>query len=162
MGSVREYFLSVVLCTLSCGIFSQIISNPRKKALMRLISGTILAITILQPLSHINKDLFGNISVPIQPSAACYIAEGETVAMEAQKRRIQSACEAYILSKAEALDIPIAVRIVLDENLIPDFAEIIGETDPDIKRQLENILMVDLGIPKENQIWTWNRESNGS
>lgn len=161
MDSWRQYIGLIIGCCLSCGIVTQLVSDTKGKDLMNLISGTILAISILNPLTKIHLDPF------ILPSLAdqnpdSYIAEGKQTAYEAQVACIKSALEEYILDKAKMLGTDITVEISLDPNRIPVFASISGIEDPDIQWELERILTMDLGIPKENQKWTWNRENSSS
>lgn len=162
MGNWKTYLFSIIVCTLSCSILSQLVSNGKRKALMRLITGTAIAVSILYPLSGMSlKDLF-TIPLPKKNAAEYYIAEGENTALEAQEKLIKDACETYILDKAKTLGSNIVVEVALNTELIPDFVELRGEVDTDLQLQLEKILTADLGIPKENQKWIWNQESNSS
>jgi hypothetical protein len=52
------------------------------------------------------------------------------------------------------------VDIFLNEDLLPEFAELTGDVAPQVQAQLQRILTTDLGIPKENQKWIRNQESN--
>ena len=162
MESWKSYLFSLVVCAFICGILSQIISDGKRKELLRLISGTVLAIVLLQPLSGINLEQL--LQVPFQNlnAADTYIAEGEQIASEAQERIIEDICEAYILDKAKALGANIMVEISLDHDRIPVFAEMYGAAEADVQLQLQEILTTDLGIPKENQKWIWNQESSSS
>lgn len=158
--NLKTYLSSIIICSLCCSIVSQILTTTRKKALMHLISGVILSITILRPLSQIHLDLMLDVPGLDSYSADRYIADGEMAALELQKKSIQNACEAYILDKADAIGGQIDIRISLNDHQIPVFAEVTCEADPEVQIQLEKILMRDLGIPKENQIW--NQETNSS
>lgn len=162
MGTWKQYVFSIVVCSLSCGILSQIISDTKRKALIHLISGAVLAISILRPLSRINPEDFRHVPDLDQFSADYYIAEGKQTSLEALERRIKDSCEAYILDKAKELGTEIIADISLNEDLIPVFVEISGEADPNVQTELQKILTTDLGIPKENQKWIWNQESNSS
>lgn len=162
MENFKSYIISIIICALSCRIVSQIVSNTRRKALMHFVSGTLLAIFILRPLSHIDPEALWEVPELDQFSAAYYITEGEKAAIEAQEKSIKDACETYILDKATTLGAKITVHFSLNEELMPLFAEISSDANPDVQMQLENILMTDLGIPKENQKWIWNQESSNS
>lgn len=162
MDGWKQYVFSLIICSLSCGIILQIISDPKRKALMHLVCGTVLAVSILRPLSRI--DLEDSLRIPVldQFSADYFLAEGKKTALKAREQNIKGYCEAYILEKAKALDAEITAHVSLDEDLIPIFVEINGVVGPNIQMQLQNILTTDLGIPKENQKWIWNQESNSS
>lgn len=162
MDSWKQYIFSIVVCVFSCKIVSQIIFDPKRKALMHLVCGTVLAIFILRPLSNINLEDLLYFPLLDEGTAEHCITKGEKIAAEAQAEYIKASCEAYILDKAKRLGAEITAQVLLDENLIPQSADIEGSLDPDIQIQLQNILSDDLGIPKENQIWTWNQGSNRS
>lgn len=162
MGSWKKYIFSVVACVFICRIVLQIISDPKRKALLRLVSGTVLAVFILSPLSELDfEEILDSASLQTE-SSEYSIEAGEKIALEVKAEYIKSACEAYILDKAKNMGAEISVQIFLDENLIPQLAEIKGSQESDIQMQLQSILTDDLGIQKENQIWTWSRESNSS
>lgn len=162
MAGWKQYIFSLIVCAFSCAVVSQMISDPKRKALIRLICGIILTISILRPFSQMRlEDLF---QIPFldQNAADLCIADGEETAAEARAEYIKASCEAYILDKAKALGAEITVQFLLEGNQIPAFAEIEGAFTPDVQMQLQNILTEDLGIPKENQKWIWNQESKSS
>lgn len=162
MDSWKQYVLSIITCAFICGILSQIISDTKRKALMRLVFGTVLAIFLLRPFSDINIENVLERSLLDQTAANLFIAEGEKTAAEAKTEYIKASCEAYILDKAAKLGTEVSAEIFLDHNLMPTFAEIEGALTPDLQMQLQTILTDDLGIPKENQSWIWNQEANSS
>lgn len=162
MDSWKSYLYSIIVCVFVCGILSRVISDGRRNALLRLISGTVLAVVLLQPLSGIRLEELLHVPVQNRQAADGYIAEGQQIASQAQERIIEELCEAYILEKAKALGMNITVEISLDQDGCPVFAEMYGEAHPDAQLQLREILTEDLGIPKENQQWIWNQESSSS
>ena len=159
---MRDYFYSIIVCILSTSILTQIVSNTKRKKLIRMISGIFLAISIFRPLSQINWEFLWNIASQSHFSADSYIEEGKKTALSAQETIIKDACKAYILDEAKKMGAKITVEFSLNEDLLPVSAEINAEVDPSVQIQLQNILTEDLGIPKENQIWTWYQENNSS
>ena len=162
MEGWKQEIFSLIACALGCGIISQMIADTKRKALVRVLSGIVLAICILQPLSDINPEDVFTVPEWNPVSADRYILEGEKTASETQAGYIKASCEAYILDRAKTLGTEITAEVSLNQNLIPDFVEIRGESSPDAQMQLQDILTTDLGIPKENQKWIWNLESNSS
>lgn len=160
MEGWKQYVVSILGCCLCCGILSQILADPKRKELLRLISGTVLGICILQPLSGIEPESL-LYSVRQNSSAAACIAEGEEKAEQIRYEYIKAACESYILDKAKALGAEIEIQITLNRQLIPDSSEIKG-ADGHVKTTLQKILTEDLGIPKEHQTWIWNQERSAS
>ena len=162
MDSWKQYLFSIIVCSITCGIVSQIAAVGKRKELLRLICGVILTITILSPLSRLDLGELLYIPQEAWDTADYYIAKGEDVAFQEQAQCIKAAFEAYILDKAKSLGAEVSAEISLDETLVPVFAEITGGSDQGLQKELENILTTDLGIPKENQKWIWNQESSSS
>lgn len=160
MGSWKQYILTLIIWAFSCGIISQILSETKSKELIRLVCGIIMTILILRPLSGIDLESLLEIPFVDMTGAEAYVAEGEHAAFQQQERCISSACETYILDKARNLGAEICADVSLNEELLPVSAVIRGEVPQDIQTQLQEILTMDLGIPKENQQWIWNPEKN--
>ena len=119
-----------------------------------------MAIVIIRPLSGLDFNDILPITDQNWIHADGCIAEGKKVASDAMERDIKASCEAYIWDKAKALDADIRTEFFLNEEMIPVSVEIRGEPDPDMQEQLQEILMMDIGIPKENQQWIWNQENS--
>lgn len=162
MSDWKQYALSVILCALGCGIITNLTGDSRRKNILRLICGTVLGISILHPLTEIKISRFPGMENDNQDAAASYIAIGESTAREAREQYIKEAFEAYISSKAETLGASLTVEVLLDENMVPAFAELSGTGDASAQAQLAAILETDLQITKENQLWIWNQENNSS
>lgn len=162
MTGWQQYVLSVIICILCNGIVSQITSDTKGNSIVSLASSIVLVIVILRPITQINIQDQLNILQRNELPADCYIADGEKKASETKAEYIKSATEAYILDKAKMLGGEITALVQLDDNMVPVSVEI-GETGKtSIQMQMETILAVDLGIPKEHQRWIWNQEDNSS
>ena len=148
MDDWRQYFFSIIVCSLSCGIVSQIISDSKRKDLMRFVCGIVMAIVILKPLIKISPETSWYLPEQIWDSADYFVEQGETAAMEARSECIKASCEAYILDKAKAIGTKINVMISLNDEMIPVFAEISGAYDSASQGQLQEVRTMDLGIPK--------------
>lgn len=162
MDSWKQYIYTVLICVCISSVITQMISDSRQKSLIRMICGVILAVTVLQPLSRLRWEDLGFFSPRNRDSAQFWTARGEDLARKATAEVIKSSCETYILEKAELLGADISVQISLDEDQMPVSAVITGRIGSDQQRQLQNILTTDLGLPKENQTWTWNQENRDS
>lgn len=157
----KEYLLGVVTASLVCSIVTEILPDSAGKELLRILSGAVLATVILHPLSGIRLEDLRN-GIPLEtPSAQLCLAEGEAAATAAKKQYITQACEAYILSKAQEMGSEITPEITLDESAIPVSVRLKGTAEPDTREALARILTEDLGITKENQLWTGNPENSG-
>ena len=162
MISWKQYIFSLIVCVLSCSVISQLISDGKRKRIFRLTCGITLAITLLHPISGITFDELLQFPEADWCDSDYYITAGKKAAFEAREERIKAYSESYILDKAKGLGTEIAAKVTLDENGIPDVAEIRGKGSEDVQIQMQTILTTDLGIPKENQIWIWNQENNSS
>lgn len=158
----KQSIFSMITVTFGCGILTQILPDSKRKALLQLVFGTVLAIVILRPLTRIHLEEIFSVPLPDPGAADAWLQSGKKTAEEARSQYITSACEAYILDRAKALGIPLQVQIFLNEQWIPESVEIKGAFDLAAQSELQSILTMDLGIPKENQTWIWNQEASGS
>ena len=162
MEAWKSYILSILIWIFVCGILQKMIAETRGKKMIQLISGVVLAITVFSPLTRMRLDDYFQIPKIEWKNSDLYIVEGQKNALEAQKQYIQDHCEAYILDRARTLNAEITVEILLNESMIPAFAQIEWDGNPSLQIELEKVLMTDLGIPKENQQWIWNQANNSS
>ena len=161
MTSWKAYLLSVLISSLICSILSQMVSDTKWKSLMQLLCGVVIAISILAPLTDFNLENLPKLPADCRIEADVYISEGIKVASSEQEKIIKAYCESYILDKAKSLGSEVSVQIRLDKTMVPAFAELRCD-DKTLQKPLQEILTMDLGIPKENQKWIWNQESNSS
>lgn len=161
MESWKQYAVSVIGCCLICGIISKIPADTKRKGLLHLICGMALGIALLGPLAGIRPEALLETVWP-HHSPEQYIAQGKETAQQIRSEYIKAACEAYILDKAESLGADIRVQIMLSDILTPVSATLTGNGSTNIQGHLQQILMTDLGIPKENQTWIWSQENNSS
>lgn len=162
MISWRTYVLSILVCTFLCGVLSHVIADTQGKKVIQLLSGVLLAITVLSPFTKIRFKDYLQIPDVEWDNSDFYIMEGQRTAAEAQKRYITDYCEAYILDRAKIFDTEMTVQISLNDEMVPVFVEIQCHGDPKVQAGMENVITADLGIPKENQKWIWNQENNRS
>ena len=69
---------------------------------------------------------------------------------------IKERTQSYILDKAQSLNAVLDVEVTLSDDEIPVPVKvcITGKVSPYARGRLENLIIEDLGIEKENQIWT--------
>lgn len=158
----KQYLLSVLICTLICGVVSQILVDTKRKQLVQMICGIVIAISIFYPLTKVKLEKYMQFSDMDWNEADYYVSAGEKLSFTEREKCIQSTCETYILDKAKQLDTEIEVEIILNEEKVPCFAEIHYAGDSKIQSELQTILETDLGISKENQKWIRNQENNSS
>ena len=158
----EQYLLSILICTLTCGIISQILMDTKRKKLVRMICGIVIAISIFYPLSKVKLEKYMQFPDADWNEADYYISAGKKLSLTEQEKSIKAYCETYILDKAKKLDAEITVEISLNEEMLPFFAEIQYKTENNVQKELQKILETDFGISKENQKWIRNQENNSS
>ena len=159
MDAWKEYILDILMVSICVSIFLQFLPDSGRKDLLHLLSGILLTVVILQPLSEIRLEDFVNIQKYLPESSDYLLEQGIEAADEAKRQYITDRCEAYILDKAKALGAEILPVIRVDETFLPVYAEIQGNLEPQVQKTLEQMLVLDMGITKENQRWTGNPEN---
>ena len=156
MEALRQYVLSVTAAALICGIVSGLVRSSAEKEWIRLLCGLILAFTAIRPIAHLDVNALTNLSLPFVQEAETTAALGENMARQAVADSIKAESEAYILDKAAALNASITVEVTVSEDgtPVPMAAKLCGSVSPYARHQLENVLQTELGIAKENQLWT--------
>ena len=78
------------------------------------------------------------------------------MAYQAMTELIKEKSQAYILDKAAELDASITADVTISEEELPKPLSVVisGQVSPYNRKRLESILETDLGIAKENQVWT--------
>lgn len=156
MPAVREYVLRVVCAALICGAAESLLTDSAIKKHVKLLCGLFLTYAMLSPLV--------GLELPSLPTLNIYTYEGniavsvgQDYAQKAQAEYISEECEAYILDKAEQLQLRLRVEVTVaekEEVLQPDRVTLEGEYSPEAKEELTEYIEQELGIPKERQQWT--------
>ncbi len=156
MGGLREYLLNVVAAAFICGILSGLFPEGSGKKLLRLVCGVFLTIVVLRPVVGLNPDFLTDSLLSLQSDGSRFTAQGEEMTDQALRERIKQQAEAYILDKAAELNASIQAEVELSQQspLVPLSVTISGTVSPYARTQLEQMLLADLGIAKENQVWT--------
>ncbi len=156
MDALGQYVISVTAAALICGIVSCLVQSGTAKELIRLLCGLFLAFTVIRPLAGLDFSALTSISFPYTQEADSIATQGENIAREAMADIIKADAEAYILDKAAALNADLTVDITLsrEDTPVPVRAELSGSVSPYARQQLTYLLQTDLGIAKENQLWT--------
>ncbi len=156
MEGLRQYILRVTAAAMLGAIGTGLVKKGPAGELVRMLCGLVLALTVLYPLSGLK---FGELTLSFLPSEEAgreIAAQGEKITRDALEDIIKSETEAYILDKASALGIDLRAEVLLGEDTIPVPVGVIltGAASPYARGQLTDAIEKDLGIPKENQLWT--------
>lgn len=156
METVRTYLLGVIAAAIVCGIVTRILGDKGTQgAMAKLIAGLFLAFTVIRPVADLSIGSVADLTDQYSAAGADAAAEGERMTREALALSIKSQTEAYILDKAEALNVTLTVEVTLSEEDIPTPASVCltGKVSPYAKQRLQTVIADDIGIDKEHQTW---------
>lgn len=155
MAELGRYILSVTAAALILGILSSMLDQKGSTAaLLRLVGGLFLTFTIIQPVAGFDMADIAAFAEDFYAEGEAAAASGEWIASQERSAIIKEGVTAYILDKAEAYGTCLTVEVSLDEAEIPVELRISGHVSPYAKAKLESTIETDLGISKENQLWT--------
>lgn len=157
MEEIRQYLVTVTAAGLFCGLVKSLFPDRDTAGnLIRLMAGLFLTVTVAAPLAHISPMDWEPLLPELEEAAAAAAAEGEKAAAASAEAIIKSRLEAYILGKAEALGATVTAEVRLTQKTppLPERVVIRGPISPYGRTRLEAVLEEDLGIAKEQIIWT--------
>ena len=156
MDEVKQYVISLLTAALLCSVVNVWIpSKGSGGALVRLISGVLITITMISPLVNIRIQDFSDMFLEYSDSGQDYAQSGKEQAAMAMGEIIKQQTEAYILDKAACMGLDLEVEVTLSETdpIIPDTVMLKGQVSPYAKMQLISTIEDQLGIIREKQIW---------
>ena len=157
MEAIRTYFLSVTAAAIICAILKGLLNQGGTPAqLVKLLSGIFLSIIALRPLAQFDLGSLADLNFDYSMDAEAAVAEGENIAADALAELIKSYTEAYILDKAQSFGVSLSVDVTISDDQIPvpQTVHLTGNASPYVKAQLSALLTDQLGIAKEDLIWT--------
>ena len=156
ISRMREYLLTLLaaalLSSIICGLIGK---NNGNYMLVKLICGLFVTITAISPLTKITIPDISTYIGDTKTDAMRHIEEGEKSSYESMSTIISSDLEAYILDIASVYGVDIQVEILLSEEMppSPEIIKINGNISPYVREKLQQIIVQDLGVSEENQIW---------
>lgn len=156
MGAVGEYIFSVCGAAVLCAVLTHFLKNGSEAGIGKMVAGLVLLLTVLRPLCGEKLPLREFYGSNFQLEAQLAVDEGKENTDLALRALIKEQCAAYILQKADALGLELEIEVeVTDEALpVPQRVYIFGTAAPYARQQLQQYIRQELGIAKENQIWT--------
>lgn len=153
MPQIGEYVISVCSSALVCCLITPFL---KKKSVGKILPGLFLLLTVLQPLVDIQIPSIENLTQQFQFEAQQAVMTGEETTRDEIGKIIKQRTAAYILQKADALGLQLSVEVGISDSPLPtpDRITIIGPAAPYAKQQMQELISRELGIAKENQIWT--------
>lgn len=157
MENLTRYLLSISAAAIICALIRRMLTGKGAAATLgKILSGVFFLFTILSPLTEITWEHLMDWTVDYQVDAATAVQQGQTLAKNELDSIISERVRAYILDKASTYDAALSVSVTLSQDAIPVpvAVTINGHISPYGKRQLQTMIVDDLGIPKEAQTWT--------
>lgn len=157
MESLRTYLIGLVAAAILTGIVTQLMGDKGTQgAMIKLISGLFLVFTVIAPISNIDLSGLRDFSADFSEAGEEAALIGEDITRESLAAVIKQRSEAYILDKAAGLDVELEVDVTVsdDKMPVPSAVLIRGKVSPYAKARLQSIIVQNLGIDKEKQIWT--------
>ncbi len=153
---VKQYLLGVVTAAMISGIVMKLLGNKGTLGAMgKLVAGLFLTFTVVSPLKNIRLNDLSAFSLPFLEAGQCATEEGKNQTHSAIAMRIKQGCEAYILDKAQALDVELQAEVTVsgDEIPVPTAVRLKGDVSPSARTTLADMIARELDIPKEEQTW---------
>ena len=157
MTSIGQYWLSVTAAGLIGCACKQLLPEKGTAAHMgRMLAGLFLVFTVISPLADVELGRWDWTLSDLRQQAEAAVIAGQENSKAALQHGIKQRTEAYIWDKAQKLEANLAVEVTLSDDTIPVpvSVRLSGNISPYAKRQLQDILETELGIPKEAQQWT--------
>lgn len=153
MDTFPQYILNIIAVSLLCHIALQITESCSVKKSIKPLVGILMLLSIFSPLRDFQLgDIKWNGNfMEVGERISTY---GVELGKNAKSDLIIGECESYILRKADSFGFDVVVDVTIDENQIPVSVNVQGNLSPYAQRELSNIIESDLGISKENQMWT--------
>ena len=152
---MRNYIISIVACAIICAIACSAFDDKKSiSKIIKILTGILMTMTILIPLKQFNSYKLSGYLKNASTEANIYVEEGKNDFKNNVAEIIKTRTEAYILDKANSMELDISVEVELsDNNSIPCEIKVTGSVAPYEKSILSDYIEVTLGIPKENQKW---------
>lgn len=157
MQSLREYLLSVLGAAMVCSVLRQFMAGKGPGySLGKMLCGLFLLFTLLSPLAKFQWKFSLDSLEDIRQEGQQIADVGAEKTESALRSSISQQTKAYILDKAASFDADLAVTVTLSDAQIPVPVKVTisGAVSPYGKAQLQAMIERDLGIAKEDIIWT--------
>lgn len=153
MNGVASYILTVVTAAMVAAILRKMAAEGAAGALIRMLSGIFLALTIISPLLKLELPDSAGWILSYTEEADAAAAVGVEMEMEARRSFITAQTRAYILDKAAAIGVSPTVTVELDAELIPVRVTLEAQAARHVKDQLTRSIMESLDLGEEGVIW---------
>ena len=154
---LRHYLLSIIGASIITAILIRITEGKGTySSVVKLLAGILLSITVLSPVTKIRISEIPSYFDTFEFQAEDAVSRGEQWSDAQLQKIIKSQTETYIIEKAKTLNTDITVEVCISDisPYVPIAVTISGSVDPYTKQCLQKYLTDNLGISKENQVWS--------
>jgi hypothetical protein len=159
LNVLSEYVSSMVAVSIIVSIVMTIAPKGAARAAIGVVSGLVIMVVLLGPLAALRKVDFSEFSFDLGKHI---ISSEENLLTEQDnllKELIVDKTSAYILAKAQALEVDCEVIVTLDDSYPPLPAAAVIKANipynPAFHKEMSAFLAFDCGIPRENQSFIW-------
>ncbi len=157
MGQIGTYLISVCTCAIVCSVLTRILgSKGMVSAVVKMLCGIFMTVTVISPLLNISVRNLNDYTLNFQQDAEHVVGDGKQSAKEELASIITEQTCAYILDKANSMNVNLQVQVSLSEDDIPlpNSVTLKGNASPYAKQVISAWITSELGIPVEEQTWT--------
>ena len=155
MDAIGEYLIGITAAAILCALVNKLSGKGITAAATRMITGIVIAMAVISPWLEVRIGNVRNVLDDVRFSAEYFSQQGKDDANEAIRECILQQTQAYILEKADSLDLSVAVEVILSDGLpaIPEEVIITGSVSPYARESLSAYIQENLGIGTEAQTW---------
>lgn len=156
MADIRQYLLSVIVASVISAIALNLIDRRNTHhAVLRLLTGVFLSITVIAPLTDITLSNLTEYFETVEYDGDHVAGQGIEAASDLRKTSISDQLEAYILDKAYSLGVTADVEVELsdDDSFSVARVRIHGVVSPYTKTKIQETICRDLGLTEDKLIW---------
>lgn len=156
MERLGSYILSVTTASILLSILQSLLKKQSSSAiLLKLVGGLYLAFTVISPIADIRLDGMFDVPLSFYTQGNTVAGYGHQTAQSHLESIIKDQCETYILDKALSYQAELDVEVTLsdDEIPVPCSVQLRGPVSPYARAEVEQWLIHEMGISKENQQW---------
>ena len=156
MNTMKTYLLTVVAASFLYSLIANFLTNGKCKKILSFIGTLLMTVTVLSPLAKLDATKMSKAIAELQLET-----EEWKTGVDIQNREligvlIKQKSEAYVLDKAEAMEVALSLEITLQDDggyPYPYRISIDGTWTEEEKHKLSIMISEDLGIPAERQEW---------
>lgn len=152
-----ESIIPIISAAVICAVITRMCNySANTKKLIRLITALFMLLMFISNFTNIEAFDFTRTLSIVQYDAEAFAQDGAYRTRERISDIIKEEVETYILSRAQqyGLELEVKVADINIETMKPTKIYLKGVASPYSKKSLEAEIQQDLGIPKENQIWS--------